>query len=59
MQGSIENNKIIYLESSMNREPGKNGESADWFACKEGSGMGNIIKGVRLSDNFDDGLDLW
>ncbi|KAG8164109.1 hypothetical protein KVR01_006027 [Diaporthe batatas] len=59
MQGSVSNNKILYLDSYMNRDPRKNGESADGFACKEGSGTGNIIKGARLWNNVDDGLDLW
>ncbi|POS71695.1 pectate lyase L [Diaporthe helianthi] len=59
MQGSISNNKVLYLDSYMNRDPRKNGESADGFACKEGSGTGNIIKGARLWNNVDDGLDLW
>lgn len=59
MQGSLSNNKILYLDSYMNRDPRKNGESADGIGCKEGSGTGNIIKGARLWNNVDDGLDLW
>ncbi|KAJ0124331.1 pectate lyase [Diaporthe amygdali] len=59
MQGSISNNQILYLDSYMNRDPRKNGESADGFACKEGSGTGNVLKGARLWNNVDDGLDLW
>lgn len=59
MQGSLSNNQILYLDSYMNRDPRKNGESADGLGCKEGSGTGNIIKGARLWNNVDDGLDLW
>ncbi|KAI1342579.1 pectate lyase L [Xylariaceae sp. FL0016] len=59
MQGALTNNQIVYLDSYRNRDPRKNGESADGFACKEGSGEGNLLKGARLWDNVDDGLDLW
>ena len=43
----------------MNRDPRKNGESADGFAVKEGSGTGNVLRGARLWNNVDDGLDFW
>ncbi|KAK1580712.1 pectate lyase L [Colletotrichum navitas] len=59
MQGALSNNQVVYLDSYRNRDPRKNGESADGFACKEGSGTGNILKGARLWENVDDGLDLW
>ena len=59
MQGSLSNNQVLFLDSYMNRDPRKNGESADGFACKEGSGTGNILRGARLWNNVDDGLDLW
>ncbi|CAM1509780.1 Fc.00g001150.m01.CDS01 [Cosmosporella sp. VM-42] len=59
MQGSCSNNQIFYLDSYMNRDPRKNGESADGFACKEGEGNGNVLIGARLWNNVDDGLDLW
>jgi hypothetical protein len=59
MQGAVANTQVVYLDSYMNRDPRKNGESADGFACKEGSGTGNILKGARLWNNVDDGLDLW
>lgn len=59
IEGAAANNQVIYLDSYRNRDPRKNGESADGFACKEGSGDGNIIRGSRLWDNVDDGLDLW
>lgn len=50
---------VLYLDSYGNRDPRKNGESADGFACKEGSGVGNVLRGARLWNNVDDGLDLW
>jgi hypothetical protein len=59
IQGSSSNNRVYYLDSYMNRDPRKNGESADGFACKEGTGDGNVLKGARLWNNVDDGLDLW
>lgn len=49
----------MYLDSYRNRDPRKNGESADGFAVKEGSGTGNVLRGARLWDNVDDGLDFW
>jgi hypothetical protein len=59
MQGSASNNTIIYLDSYRNRDPRKNGESADGFALKEGSSEGNVLRNARLWDNVDDGLDLY
>ena len=59
LQGSSSNNTIIYLDSYRNRDPRKNGESADGFACKEGSGEGNSLRNSRLWENVDDGLDLF
>jgi len=59
MQGSSSNNQVLWLDSYRNRDPRKNGESADGFACKEGQGDGNILRGARLWENVDDGLDLW
>ena len=59
MQGASAKNTVLYLDSYGNRDPRKNGESADGFACKEGSGDGNLLKGARLWNNVDDGLDLW
>jgi hypothetical protein len=49
----------VYLDSYRNRDPRKNGESADGFACKEGSGTDNVLRNARLWDNVDDGLDLF
>ncbi|KAH6655634.1 pectin lyase fold/virulence factor [Truncatella angustata] len=59
LQGESSNNTVIYLDSYRNRDPRKNGESADGFACKEGSGEGNVLRNARLWDNVDDGLDLY
>ena len=41
-----------------NRDPRKNGESADGLAIKEGSGEGNIVRGLRAWNNVDDGVDF-
>ena len=59
IQGSSSNNQVLYLDSYRNRDPRKNGESADGFALKEGQGEGNVLIGARLWENVDDGLDLW
>jgi len=53
------NNQIVNLDSYGNRDPRKNGESADGLAIKEGSGTGNVVRGARLWNNSDDGLDWW
>jgi hypothetical protein len=59
LQGTSANNQILYLDSYANRDPRKNGESADGIGIKEGTGEGNLLKGARLWNNVDDGLDLW
>lgn len=59
LEGESANNTVPYLDSYRNRDPRKNGESADGFACKSGSGEGNILRNARLWDNVDDGLDLF
>ncbi|MET7401054.1 CBM35 domain-containing protein [Dactylosporangium sp. NPDC005572] len=59
LQGASSNNQVINLDSYGNRDPRKNGESADGVAIKEGSGSGNVVRGARLWNNADDGLDLW
>jgi hypothetical protein len=58
-QGSSSNNQVINLDAYGNRDPRKNGESADGLAIKEGSGSGNVVRGARLWNNSDDGLDFW
>lgn len=59
LQGASSNNQIINLDSYGNRDPRNSGESADGVAIKEGSGSGNVIRGARLWNNSDDGLDFW
>ncbi|MEV8440552.1 carbohydrate-binding protein [Actinosynnema sp. NPDC051121] len=59
LQGASGDNRILNLDSYGNRDPRKNGESADGLAIKEGSGAGNVVRGARLWNNSDDGLDYW
>jgi hypothetical protein len=59
LQGASSNNQILNLDSYGNRDPRKNGESADGLAIKEGSGTGNVVRGARLWNNVDDGYDAW
>ncbi|WP_329251029.1 right-handed parallel beta-helix repeat-containing protein [Streptomyces canus] len=59
LQGASSNNQILNLDSYGNRDPRKNGESADGLAVKEGSGTGNVVRGARLWNNVDDGFDDW
>lgn len=59
LQGASAGNHIINLDSYGNRDPRKNGESADGLAIKEGSGAGNVVRGARLWRNSDDGFDAW
>ncbi|WP_406470782.1 right-handed parallel beta-helix repeat-containing protein [Streptomyces sp. NBC_01615] len=59
LQGTSSNNQILDLDSYANRDPRKNGESADGLAIKEGSGTGNVVRGARLWNNVDDGFDAW
>ncbi|KAG8840222.1 hypothetical protein FRC20_005728 [Serendipita sp. 405] len=57
IQGTAAYNQVINLDSYGNRDPRKNGESADGLAIKEGSGAGNVVRGARLWNNADDGFD--
>ncbi|RKN04489.1 right-handed parallel beta-helix repeat-containing protein [Streptomyces radicis] len=59
LQGASGGNEILDLDSYGNRDPRKNGESADGLAIKEGSGSGNVVRGARLWNNSDDGYDAW
>ncbi|MGP3955248.1 right-handed parallel beta-helix repeat-containing protein [Nonomuraea sp. 3N208] len=59
LQGASSGNQIINLDAYGNRDPRNNGESADGLAIKEGSGSGNVVRGARLWNNSDDGLDFW
>ncbi|KAJ6261623.1 hypothetical protein Dda_4293 [Drechslerella dactyloides] len=59
LEGNVAYCNVINLDSYMNRDPRKNGESADGLAIKQGRGAGNVVRGCRLWNNVDDGLDLW
>jgi hypothetical protein len=59
LQGASSGNQIINLDAYGNRDPRNSGESADGLAIKEGSGSGNVVRGARLWNNSDDGLDFW
>ncbi|KEP51454.1 pectate lyase [Rhizoctonia solani 123E] len=59
IQGAASNNLVVNCDSYNNRDPRKNGESADGIGLKEGSGTGNVIRGSRFWNNVDDGLDFW
>ncbi|MGW0785095.1 right-handed parallel beta-helix repeat-containing protein [Streptomyces sp. NPDC002913] len=59
LQGDSSGNQILGLDSFGNRDPRKNGESADGLGIKEGSGTGNVVRGARLWNNVDDGFDAW
>ncbi|WP_430784195.1 right-handed parallel beta-helix repeat-containing protein [Actinoplanes sp. G11-F43] len=59
LQGASAGNQILNLDSYGNRDPRKNGESADGLGIKEGSGAGNVVRGARLWNNVDDGFDAW
>ncbi|WP_159943653.1 MULTISPECIES: right-handed parallel beta-helix repeat-containing protein [unclassified Nocardiopsis] len=52
-------NRVVNLDSYGNRDPRKNGESADGLAIKQGTGSGNAVIGARLWNNADDGFDSW
>jgi hypothetical protein len=59
LQGASAGNLILNLDSYNNRDPRKNGESADGLGIKEGGGAGNVVRGARLWNNSDDGIDAW
>ncbi|GIF25387.1 hypothetical protein BJ973_003664 [Actinoplanes tereljensis] len=59
LQGASAGNLILNLDSYNNRDPRKNGESADGLGIKEGGGSGNVVRGARLWNNIDDGFDAW
>ncbi|MCX4984874.1 right-handed parallel beta-helix repeat-containing protein [Streptomyces sp. NBC_00572] len=52
-------NTVRNLDSSGHYDAANHGENADGLAVKFGSGTGNLITGARLSNNSDDGVDLW
>ncbi|THV41622.1 right-handed parallel beta-helix repeat-containing protein [Glycomyces buryatensis] len=53
------NNLVENLDSYGNYDAAANGENADGIAVKFGTGSGNVIRGARLFENSDDGLDFW
>ncbi|KAL4915816.1 hypothetical protein BDW62DRAFT_212387 [Aspergillus aurantiobrunneus] len=53
LQGESSNNVVLYLDSYGNRDPRKNGESADGFACKEGSGDVTIEDTISWGNGFN------
>jgi hypothetical protein len=53
------NNTILNCDSYQNNDTQCNGENADGFSIKEGSGAGNVFRGCRAWDNADDGWDLY
>ncbi|KAL1736837.1 polysaccharide lyase family 9 protein [Schizophyllum commune] len=57
-QGETSSNLVENLDSYSNHDPRKNGGSADGLAVKQGFGEGNVIRGSRLWDNVDDGVDF-
>ncbi|WP_432103223.1 right-handed parallel beta-helix repeat-containing protein [Streptomyces sp. bgisy091] len=59
LQGDSSGNQILGLDSYGNRDPRKNGESADGLGIKEGGGAGNVVRGARFWNNVDDGFDAW
>ncbi|KAH7098077.1 polysaccharide lyase family 9 protein [Auriculariales sp. MPI-PUGE-AT-0066] len=59
IQGTASNNLVLNVDTYGNHDPRKNGESADGIGIKEGSGTGNIVRGLRTWNNVDDGLDFW
>ncbi|KXH65929.1 hypothetical protein CSAL01_13503 [Colletotrichum salicis] len=59
LEGASANNTVTNLDSYRDRNPRKNGENADGFACKSGAGEGNVLRNARLWDNVNDGLDLF
>lgn len=59
MQNSVSNNAIVHLDTYNNADPRNNGQNADGMAIKEGSGAGNVIRGIRSYENADDGIDLY
>jgi hypothetical protein len=53
------NNVVRNCDSHTNNDSQCNGENADGFAIKEGTGTGNQFIGCRAWNNADDGYDLY
>ncbi|KAL1665798.1 pectin lyase fold/virulence factor [Schizophyllum commune] len=58
IEGETSYNLVENLDSYGNHDLRKNGESADGLAVKQGFGEGNVIRGSRLWNNVDDGVDF-
>ncbi|MFI5495116.1 RICIN domain-containing protein [Actinoplanes sp. NPDC051859] len=57
-EGTI-GNRIVDSDFHHNHDDATKGQNADGIDVKFGSGAGNVIEGVRLFANADDGIDLW
>jgi hypothetical protein len=57
--GAGTNNTILNSDSHDNHDVQCNGENADGFAIKEGTGGGNAFIGCRAWNNSSDGFDLF
>ncbi|PPK98202.1 hypothetical protein CLV92_102355 [Kineococcus xinjiangensis] len=51
--------RLLDSDFHHNYDAATHGQNADGIDIEFGSGEGNLIKGVRLFNNADDGLDLW
>lgn len=58
-EGSGTNNTVRNCDSHSNYDVQCQGENADGFAIKEGTGTGNSFIGCRAWNNTDDGFDLY
>jgi hypothetical protein len=57
--GTGTNNTVTNCDSHSNNDTQCQGENADGFAIKEGTGAGNVFTGCRAWNNTDDGFDLY
>jgi hypothetical protein len=57
--GSGTSNTIKNCDSHSNNDSQCDGENADGFAIKEGTGTGNVFTGCRAWNNADDGYDFY
>lgn len=57
--GESTDNLVLGGDFHHNFDPIRNGQDADGIGVKFGSGEGNVIRGARLYNNSDDGIDLW
>jgi hypothetical protein len=52
-------NQILNSDFYLNHDDATLGQNADGIAIKFGSGSANLIRGCRMFNNADDGIDLW